>query len=189
MCGINGIFARHDAAASIDFTELSLTRDAMISRGPDAGDFWVSENSRVGFGHRRLAIIDVSDAANQPMVSADGKLVIVFNGEIYNYRELRTELQSKGCVFRTQSDTEVLLHLYAQDGAAMLSALRGMFAFAIYNQERDDLFLARDPFGIKPLYIADEGGTLRFASQVKALLAGGKVSGQINPAGDRKSVV
>jgi len=183
MCGINGIFAYHYAANPIDRGELLRTRDHMAARGPDGSGAWVSDDGRVGFGHRRLSIIDLSDAAAQPMSSADGSLVVTFNGEIYNYRELRRTLEAKGHVFRSQSDTEVLLHLYADKGEAMVHDLRGMFAFAIWDGPRRTLFLARDPYGIKPLYYADDGWTFRFASQVKALLAGGAISRDPEPAG------
>jgi asparagine synthase (glutamine-hydrolysing) len=117
------------------------------------------------------------------MISADGSLVIIFNGEIYNHPELRRDLERQGAVFRTTSDTEVLLHLYARYGAEMVHRLRGMFAFAIWEAKRRGLFLARDPYGIKPLYIANDGWTFRFASQVKALLAGNRVSRDPEPAG------
>src|SRR5260370_3937916 len=117
------------------------------------------------------------------MASADGKLVITYNGEIYNYKSLRAELEAAGVRFRTTSDTEALLHLYARHGAQMVHRLRGMFAFAIGDEQRRALFLARDPYGIKPLYTANDGWTLRFASQVKALLAGGGVSRDPEPAG------
>jgi asparagine synthase (glutamine-hydrolysing) len=117
------------------------------------------------------------------MASVDRKLVVTFNGEIYNYRDLRRRLESKGRVFRSQSDTEVLIHLYAEKGEAMVDDLRGMFAFALWDEERGQLFLARDPYGIKPLYYADDGWTFRFASQVKALVAGGAVSRDSDPAG------
>src|SRR5207244_4993255 len=144
---------------------------------------WQSPDGRVGLGHRRLAIIDVTERGAQPMASADGKTVIILNGEIYNYRALRAELESRGCVFRTQTDTEVLLHLYAVKGAAMVHDLRGMFAFALWDIDKRGLLLARDPYGIKPLYYADDGWTLRFASQVKALVAGGRISRNQEPAG------
>jgi asparagine synthase (glutamine-hydrolysing) len=183
MCGINGIFAYHYAANPIDRGELVTTRDHMIKRGPDGAGVWMSGNQRLGLGHRRLSIIDLSDAAAQPMASADGKLVVTFNGEIYNYRDLRRRLEAKGRVFRSQSDTEVLIHLYAEKGEAMVDDLRGMFAFALWDEERGQLFLARDPYGIKPLYYADDGWTFRFASQVKALVAGGAVSRDPDPAG------
>ena len=152
-------------------------------RGPDGKGAWYSEDGRVGFGHRRLSIIDLTDAGAQPMASADGSLVVTFNGEIYNYRELRKGLEAKGKIFRSHSDTEVLLHLYAERGEEMVHDLRGMFAFALWDGRRQSLFLARDPYGIKPLYYADDGWTVRFASQVKALLAGGRVSREPEPAG------
>jgi asparagine synthase (glutamine-hydrolysing) len=183
MCGIAGIYAYHYAANPIDVAELRRIRDHMAARGPDGQGEWCSPDNRVGLGHRRLAIIDLSDAAAQPMASADGRLTIILNGEIYNYKALRAELETRGCVFRTHSDTEVLLHLYAEKGAAMVHDLRGMFAFALWDCDKGELLLARDPYGIKPLYYADDGWTLRFASQVKALLAGGRVSRDPEPAG------
>ena len=183
MCGIAGIYAYHYAANVVDRGELWRIRDHMVARGPDGVGEWYSPNERVGFGHRRLSIIDLSERGAQPMRSADGKLVVTFNGEIYNYRQLRTLLEAKGCKFRTETDTEVLLHLYAEKGEAMVNDLRGMFAFGLWDADKNALLLARDPYGIKPLYYADDGWTLRFASQVKALLAGGKVSRNQEPAG------
>ena len=183
MCGIAGIYAYRPAASSVDHAELIRIRDHMAARGPDGLGEWHSADDRVGFGHRRLSIIDLSEGGAQPMQSADGKLVVTFNGEIYNYRALRRELEAQGCSFRTRSDTEVLLNLYAAKGAAMVHHLRGMFAFALWDSERRGLLLARDPHGIKPLYYADDGSAVRFASQVKALLAGGKVSRDPEPAG------
>lgn len=176
MCGINGIFAYHRAANPVDRSELVRIRDYMIARGPDGAGVWLSGDNRIGLGHRRLAIIDLTDGGAQPMSSVEGSLVITFNGEIYNHRELRRGLEAKGHVFRSNSDTEVLLNLYADKGEAMVHDLRGMFAFAIWNNEARSLFLARDPYGIKPLYVANDGWTFRFASQVKALLSGGRVS-------------
>src|SRR6516165_73360 len=183
MCGVNGIFAYHSAANAPDEVELLATRDAMRARGPDGSGLWWSSDRRCGLGHRRLSILDLSERASQPMASDDGKLVITFNGEIYNYNALRVELEAAGARFRTTSDTEALLHLYARYGVAMVHRLRGMFAFAIWDEIRRELFLARDPYGIKPLYTANDGWTFRFASQVKALLAGGRVSRDVEPAG------
>ncbi len=183
MCGINGVHAYHYAANPVDRAEVLRTRDHMMKRGPDGAGAWFSEDGRVGLGHRRLSIVDLSDAGAQPMASADGRLVVTFNGEIYNYPELRTSLEAQGCVFRSQSDTEVLLHLYRRKGVDMARDLRGMFAFALWDDEERRLFLARDPYGIKPLYYADDGWTFRFASQVKALLAGGALSREPDPAG------
>jgi len=176
MCGINGIVAYGDQAPPVDVEELTRTREAMRSRGPDAAGLWLSRDGRVGFGHRRLSIIDVSDRANQPMV--DGELALTFNGEIYNYKELRGDER-----FETESDSEVMLRMYRKFGAAMLPQLRGMFAIAIWDARTNTLFLARDPYGIKPLYSANGGGTFRFASQAKALLAGGRVPASRDPAG------
>jgi asparagine synthase (glutamine-hydrolysing) len=183
MCGINGIYAFHAAANLPADVELISTRDHMRARGPDGAGLWWSEDRRCGIAHRRLSIIDLSERANQPMVSADGRFIIVFNGEIYNYPALRKELEAQGAQFRTASDTEALLHLYARCGEAMVHKLRGMYAFAVWDSEKRALFLARDPYGIKPLYTASDGWTFRFASQVKALLAGGQVSRDPEPAG------
>ena len=176
MCGINGIYAYHYAANPVDRDELVRSRDHMARRGPDGFGAWHSEDGRVGLGHRRLSIIDLSEAGGQPMLSADGQLAVTFNGEIYNYHALRQDLEAKGRVFKSHSDTEVLLHLYAEKGAEMVQDLRGMFAFAIWDYTRRTLFLARDPYGIKPLYYADDGWTFRFTSQVKALVAGKGIS-------------
>ncbi len=183
MCGVNGIFAYHSSASLPREQELLATREHMRSRGPDGAGAWWSQDHRCALAHRRLAIIDLSDRAAQPMASPDGSLVVAFNGEIYNYPELRAELEGAGATFRTASDTEVLLHLYARRGRGMVRKLRGMFAFAIWDNKQSGLFLARDPYGIKPLYIANDGWTFRFASQVKALLAGGGVSRDPEPAG------
>lgn len=183
MCGLNGIFAYSRAAPAVRTEELIRTRDHMANRGPDGTGLWVSADARVGFGHRRLSIIDLSDAGHQPMTSADGAVTVVLNGEIYNYQALRAALVAKGCVFRSTSDTEVLLHLYAEKGDAMLANLRGMFALILWDNRRRRLLMARDPYGIKPLYYSDTGGTIRFASQVQALLAGGAVSREPDPAG------
>ena len=183
MCGLNAIFAYAAGAPPVDVAELIAVRDAMAARGPDGAGQWLAADGRLGFGHRRLSIIDLAETANQPMSLDAGRLVITFNGEIYNFRELRAELEAQGQRFRTQSDTEVLLHLYDRDGAAMVERLRGMFAFALWDAGRRGLLLARDPFGIKPLYYADDGRTLRVASQVKALLAGQGIDGEPDPAG------
>jgi asparagine synthase (glutamine-hydrolysing) len=183
MCGINGIFAYHPAAAEPDENELLLTREHMAMRGPDGQGTWWTTGRRCAFGHRRLSIIDLSEHAAQPMIGYDGKYVVTFNGEIYNYPALRMKLETDGAHFTTNSDTEVLLHLYARRGAEMVHDLRGMFAFAIWDEPQGGLLLARDPYGIKPLYTANDGWTFRFASQVKALLAGNKVSREPDPAG------
>ncbi len=183
MCGIAAIFSYKNSSVSVDREELLKIRDFMTKRGPDGAGEWFSENRRVALGHRRLSIIDLSEEASQPMKSADGKLVISFNGEIYNYRELREELQKKGRIFKSRSDTEVLLHLYAEKGEAMVRELRGMFAFALWDETKKTMFIARDPYGIKPLYYSDNGSCVRIASQVKALLAGNHIPKSLDSAG------
>ena len=183
MCGIAGIYAYGARASRVSRAELSCVTEHMAARGPDGSGIWMSEDGRVGFGHRRLSIIEVSPLGAQPMSSAAGRLTIVFNGEIYNYKALRKRLETKGYVFVSHSDTEVLLHLYAERGEAMVEDLRGMFAFGIWDRDERRLLLARDPYGIKPLYYADNGNTLRFASQVKALMIGGGISSAADAAG------
>ena len=183
MCGIAGIFAYHPSAPPVDVEEALKIREAMRSRGPDGAGLWLSPDKRLALAHRRLSIIDLSEAGVQPMATPDQSVRVVFNGEIYNYRELRNGLEHQGHRFQSQSDTEVLLHLYQEYGEAMMDRLRGMYAFAIWDTVRQSLLLGRDPFGIKPLYYADDGKTLRFASQVKALLAGGAVDTSPQPAG------
>lgn len=183
MCGIAGIYSYHYASLDVDRGELRRVRDYMAARGPDGCGEWFSADNRVGLGHRRLAIIDLNERAAQPMTSADRRFVLTFNGEIYNHRALRGQLEAKGYIFRTESDTEVLLHLYADKGEAMVHDLRGMFAFGLWDSWKGAMLLARDPYGIKPLYYADDGWTFRFASQVKALQSGGHISRNPDPAG------
>jgi asparagine synthase (glutamine-hydrolysing) len=183
MCGINGILRKGSDAPPIDRGELMRTRDAMATRGPDGTGEWISPDGTVALGHRRLAIIDLSSAGAQPMASGDGRFHIVFNGEIYNYRELRAELQRDGARFRSSSDTEVILALFSREGVSGLARLRGMFALAIWDEVDRSLLLGRDPLGIKPLYYTYDGATFRFASQVKALEAGGKIPTRIDPVG------
>lgn len=183
MCGLAAIFAHGANAAAVDGAELDRIRDAMAARGPDGAGTWLADDGRVGLAHRRLSILDLSDASAQPMLAADGRYAVVFNGEIYNFRALRDELIQGGAVFRSAGDTEVVLQLYARHGVEGLARLRGMFALALWDRERRGFLLARDGYGIKPLYYADHGGTVRVASQVKALLAGGGVERTIDPAG------
>lgn len=185
MCGFAALFAYHCEAPRIDRGELKRINDQMYRRGPDGEGFWYSDDLRVGLSHRRLAIIDLSETGHQPMSlpTQNARYHITYNGEIYNFRALRLEMEQQGYEFVTQSDTEILLRLYERDGANMVHRLRGMFALVIWDSQERDLFLARDPFGIKPLYYADDGRTLRMASQVKALLAGGAIEREPEPAG------
>jgi len=183
MCGITAVFAYGSNAPPVDRAEVEAITQRMFARGPDAGGTWFSSDGRAGLGSRRLAIIDLSSEGTQPMFDVSGELAIVFNGEIYNHKELRLRLQSSGARFHSSTDTEVLLQLYRRDGEAMVELLRGMFAFAIFDLRTRRMFVARDPYGIKPLYVADDGATFRAASQVKALLAGGGVSRTRDNAG------
>lgn len=183
MCGLAGIFSYAPNAPLVDHGELVRMRDHMLPRGPDGAGLWLSSNGVLGLAHRRLSIIDLSSGGAQPMLDPATGNQIVFNGEIYNYLELRRDLERSGYQFRSSSDTEVLLKLYAHSGVRMVERLRGMFAFAVWDTSKGGLFLARDQFGIKPLYFSDNGGTIRFASQVKALVAGGAVDMTPEPAG------
>ncbi|MEK9722756.1 MAG: asparagine synthase (glutamine-hydrolyzing) [Rhodospirillaceae bacterium] len=157
MCGIAALFAYHTDAPPVALAELLAVNQAMLRRGPDGGGHWIADDSRVGLGHRRLAIIDPDPRANQPMAIED-RYRITYNGEIYNYRALRNELAGQGVRFVTGSDTEVLLRLYERDGAAMVERLRGMFALIIWDAAERRLFLARDPFGIKALLAGGRAG-------------------------------
>ena len=167
MCGIAGLIELSGDAVSPVI--LQRMTDAIAHRGPDGEGHWIE--GPVGFGHRRLAIIDLSPGGHQPMISADHRYVITYNGEIYNFRELRAELQAAGYWFRSQSDTEVLLHALAHWGPEGLVRLNGMFALALWDRKERRLLLARDRYGIKPLYVAQQNGRLLFASEQKAILA------------------
>jgi asparagine synthase (glutamine-hydrolysing) len=153
----------------------------MAHRGPDDAGEWWSAQGHVGLAHRRLAIIDLTAAGHQPMSDASGALTIVFNGEIYNFAELRADLEGRGMTFRSQTDTEVILAAYRQWGADCLSRLNGMFAFALYDAEQQVVWLARDRAGEKPLFYHHAGGTLRFASELKGLLADATLQRRIEP--------
>ncbi len=183
MCGIAGIYLARGATTARAADATAAMCRHMRQRGPDSQHVKSFSNGQVVLGHRRLAILDLDSRADQPMVSPDGRLAVVLNGEIYNYRSLRKELEREGVTFRTNSDTEVVLHLYARRGPEMLDQLRGMFAIAVWDESQNDLFLARDPYGIKPLYFAEIDGGFAFASQVKALLKSDLVSRAQDNAG------
>jgi asparagine synthase (glutamine-hydrolysing) len=168
VCGIVGIYEYGRRAGGVSEDLIRVMRDTLRHRGPDGEGLYVSADAHLGLGHRRLAIVDPAGGA-QPMFGEHGDCV-VFNGEIYNYPALRRELERYGVRFRTTCDTEVILHLYARDGERCLERLDGMFAFALWDQRRRRLLLARDRLGEKPLYWADPGGTLVFGSEIKALL-------------------
>jgi asparagine synthase (glutamine-hydrolysing) len=179
MCGINGIaYSRRAREGRVETADLVRMRDVLTHRGPDDSGLFV--DGAVGLGHRRLSIVDVS-AGHQPMTNEDDTLHIVFNGEIYNHAEYRPSLEARGHRYRTHCDTETILHLYEEHGARCVEHLRGMFAFAIWDARRRELFIARDRLGVKPLYyVYREDGSLFFASEIKALLAARAVSPEVN---------
>ncbi len=178
MCGLVGI-ADKTSVARRDW--LAAGRDAMTHRGPDDAGEWWTNDGRVGLAHRRLSIIDLSPAGHQPMHDATGVLSIVFNGEIYNFAEMRGQLIVKGHVFRSHSDTEVILAAYREWGTDCLPRLNGMFAFALYDARQQTILLARDRAGEKPLFYHQANGTLRFASELKGLLADPALPRRIDP--------
>jgi asparagine synthase (glutamine-hydrolysing) len=175
MCGIAGFSGRYPAGL------LKRMGDSISHRGPDDEGFHLVEAEGIGLAHRRLSIIDLSPSGHQPMSDADNRAVIVFNGEIYNYRELRTELLSAGFEFRGESDTEVLLNLYLRDGEAMLPKLNGIFCFAIWDSKRRLMFIARDGVGVKPLYYSQSEKGFLFASEMKALLEDPDLGNTLDP--------
>jgi asparagine synthase (glutamine-hydrolysing) len=181
MCGIAGIIETNTRPADALHAKLTAMNAAMKHRGPDDEGVWISPSGTSGLAHVRLSILDLSSAGHQPMSTANGGLHITFNGEIYNFRELRSELEREGMTFTTHTDTEVLLCLYQKEGEAMLARLRGMFAFAIWDEQRQRCFLARDPMGIKPLYYTQRGGRLAFASELRPLQQVGLTAREIDP--------
>ncbi len=178
MCGIAGIF-HLGTPKPVDPARVVLMTDAMVHRGPDGSGVWTAQG--VGLGHRRLSIIDLGGGA-QPMLSADAQIVVTFNGEIYNFADVRRELEGLGAQFRTDSDTEVLIHGWRAWGPDLLPRLNGMFAFALFDVARQSLFLVRDRLGVKPLhYVALADGSVAFASELKGLLANPAVRRELNP--------
>ncbi|MAI37316.1 asparagine synthase (glutamine-hydrolyzing) [Alteromonas sp.] len=167
MCGIAGfsLFNYNEGGEKA----LHAMHHAILHRGPDASGTYLDEH--IGLCHRRLSILDLSEAGNQPMYSADGNLVIVFNGEIYNFLEIRAELEQQGVAFKSHTDTEVILELYAREGIQCLQKLNGMFAFALWDKAKQELFIARDRLGKKPLYYYSQNGRFAFGSEIKAILA------------------
>ncbi len=181
MCGIAGILPLGPGGA-VRESELLALRDAQRHRGPDDAGLWIAPGQRVGLAHRRLSIVDLSPLGRQPMATPDGRYHVVFNGEIYNFRALRAELEGRGHRFRSECDTEVLLYGYREWGRGLLPRLRGMYAFALWDEVLGELLLARDPLGIKPLYWSADGGRLAFASEIRPLRALAR-SGAVDPQG------
>ncbi|MDQ6785594.1 MAG: asparagine synthase (glutamine-hydrolyzing) [Acidobacteriota bacterium] len=178
MCGINGIAFSSRSQRQIDERVLLKMRDCIFHRGPDDGGVFVDGN--IGLGHRRLSIVDVAHGA-QPMFNRDKSLVIIYNGEIYNHADYRAELEAKGYKFETHCDTETILYLYEEYGAACVERLRGMFAFAVWDKRKRELFIARDRLGVKPFYyVSDEQGNLFFGSEIKTLIEAGATRAELN---------
>ena len=175
MCGISGIYNCSDKDISPKKIIENIIK-LQDRRGPDDRGIWESECKKIIFGHNRLSIIDLTDKARQPLISKDNNLVITFNGEIYNYKEIRNELSQNKVTFKSNSDTEVILESYKYWGIEFVKKLRGMFAFAIWDNSKKKLILARDPFGIKPLYYLKKNNILFFASQLKSILSIDKLS-------------
>jgi asparagine synthase (glutamine-hydrolysing) len=175
MCGIAGVINLNGMPVSR--TAIRAMTDAIAHRGPDGEGHYIDGN--VGLGHRRLAIIDLTPAGSQPMTTEDGSLVIVYNGEVYNFLELRPKLQARGCRFHSNTDTEVVLYAYREWGADCVHHFNGLFAFAVWDRQEGELFLARDRYGIKPLYYYWDGTHFIFGSEIKAILAYGAIQAQV----------
>lgn len=175
MCGIVGIYNLKNK--SIKKSDIVKMTDILKHRGPDGQGFYIKKN--IGLGHRRLAIIDLSARAAQPMENEDGSFVITYNGEIYNYLDLKKKLIKLGHVFRSNSDTEVLLHLFEEYGEKCLEKIKGVYAFAIWDEKNKKLFLARDKFGTKPLYYTFTKNKFIFASEIKAILTNKEIKREV----------
>ncbi len=182
MCGIAGIY-NYGSGEPVTEGQLRAMADAVKHRGPDGEGYYIDPKGSLGLAHRRLSIIDLSAGGNQPMSNGDQSLWITYNAEVYNYLELRTALVAEGHRFTNQTDTEVVLHLYQKHGPACLDKLNGMFAFAIWDERKRQLFLARDRFGVKPIYYYDDGEIFAFASEIKALLTHPRIKARtgLNP--------
>ena len=178
MCGIAGIISFQK---NLTEEELIRMRDSMIHRGPDGSGLWISENKKVILGHRRLSILDLSEKANQPMSNEDGSIWIVFNGEIFNYQDIRLELEKRGHIFKTDhSDTEVIIHSYEEWGFSCVEKFRGMFAFAIWDNNKNLLWIVRDRIGIKPIYWTKCNNKFLFASEIKALFSNPEIKKEVD---------
>src|SRR5918993_777841 len=180
MCGINGIAFSSRSGRRVEREVIERMRDCLTHRGPD--DSGLYTDGRVGLGHRRLSLVDVG-GGHQPMTNEDDTLHIIYNGEIYNHADFRAGLEERGHRYRTHCDTETILHLYEEHGAACVEHLRGMFAFAIWDERARELFVARDRLGVKPVYYVHSGdGSLYFASEIKSLLEARAVAPEVNYA-------
>ena len=172
MCGIVGAFNFKDSKTTITEPYIASMRDTMVHRGPDGCGVWISPDNNIGFGHRRLSIIDLSECASQPMTNQDGSIIMIFNGEIYNHAEIRNELECTGkYTWKTDhSDSEVIIHAFEEWGIDCIHKFRGMFAIALWDSKQNELWLVRDRIGIKPLYFSIHDNRIVFGSEIKALL-------------------
>src|SRR5918997_44223 len=178
MCGINGVAFSLRSGREADARAVAAMRDVLTHRGPDDDGLYV--RGRVGLGHRRLSIVDVA-SGHQPMTNEDGTVHIVYNGEVYNHADHRPRLEAAGHSYQTHCDTETIIHLYEEHGAGCVEHLRGMFAFALWDETKRELFIARDRLGVKPLYyVHTADGSLYFASEIKSLLAARAVAPELN---------
>ena len=178
MCGIVGIV---DPSGGVAAETVTAMRETLVHRGPDDAGTWVAPDGTVGLGHRRLSVLDLSADGHQPMSDPDGRVQIVYNGEVYNFRAIRQELTGRGYAFRSDTDTEVILNAYLAWGIDCIERLEGMFALAIYDSAEGVTWLVRDRLGIKPLCYSLEGGRLIFGSEIRSVLAGGLVDRSLCP--------
>ncbi|MFW6232705.1 MAG: asparagine synthetase B family protein, partial [Bacteroidota bacterium] len=179
MCGITGIIDHNEKKTISEKTLTNMIR-VLHHRGPDSPGAYVSSDLTCGLGFRRLSIIDLSEAGNQPMTTDDGRYTIVFNGEIYNHREIRIELESKGYKYHSGTDTETVLYGYSEWGKDILQKMIGMWSFAIWDDKEKKIFCSRDRIGIKPFYYYDEAGLFVFSSEIKSILNHPSVSRELN---------
>src|SRR5215471_20631167 len=180
MCGICGVWEYGITSGTVEPETIVSMRDVMTHRGPDDAGELLFDGNRGGFGFRRLSIIDLSAAGHQPMHGCTDRVWLVFNGEIYNHDVLREQLEKKGHVYRSRTDSETILHLYESRGLDFVKEIEGDFAIALWDEDRGQLVLARDRAGVKPLYFCEQPGRFMFASEIKALLQHPAVTPEIN---------
>ncbi|MEO5931413.1 MAG: asparagine synthase (glutamine-hydrolyzing), partial [Candidatus Kapaibacterium sp.] len=183
MCGIVGILDYGSGKHLVSESAIKMMTNEIRHRGPDDDGIFISHDQTIGLGFRRLSIIDLSTAGHQPMGTADSKIWIVFNGEVYNHLEIRKDLELKGYKYKSKTDTETILYAYQEYGIEFISKLYGMFAIAIWDSRKEQLFLIRDRIGIKPLYYTSRNGAFFFASEIKAILTQPEISRDVNPQG------
>ncbi len=170
MCGIFGVIIKNNNKYYIDNSKFKESNDLMKHRGPDDAGYWFDSSNKIGFGHRRLSILDLSSKGHQPMSDPKSNITVTYNGEIYNFHEIRIELKKLGCTFISKTDTEVIIHAYLKWGINCVQKFRGMFAFSLYDKRISKLFFVRDRLGIKPLFYKLDKNIICFASEIKSIL-------------------